>query len=90
MPTIQDHFQKTLQALLPVVHSRAKILDQLVAPSFPRAIPLQVLRLTLQVFFLVVARDSGISYRQIGFELAKTQQVVDFVVARATLADTIG
>ena len=34
--------------------------------------------------------DSGISYRQIGFELAKTQQVVYFVVARATLADTIG
>ena len=46
--------------------------------------------MTLQVFFLVVARDSGISYRQIGFELAKTQQVVYFVVARAALAHAVG
>ena len=55
--TIEDHFQETFQALLPVVHARAKVLGQLVAPSFPGAVRLQILRLAFEIVFLVVTRN---------------------------------
>ena len=60
----ENALQQFTESLLVIVHARAKVTDNLSAPSFRSAVGFQHLKLAGEGIFLVPTTDTGITNRQ--------------------------